>query len=417
MWQVPILVKINGLDSVIASMTWGDVRSCPGSITPLGFQSGLTRRRGRACIVIALLIGCVQTTSGAQKRTPLEALTDGQQLFIAGCAGCHGPDGAGMPDSTVGFEKPATFPDFSGCDQSTPEFEAGWRSVIHDGGPARGFSPVMPAFGDLLTSRQIDALVKHLRSLCRDRSWPLGELNLPRPLNVEKAFPENETVVTASIGAGELHDVTSSIAYERRFGARGQLEVSVPFSVMHAAPGVSEGGIGDIGAGFKRVLFSSMRSGTIASVQGEVVLPTGNEDRGLGSGVTVFEAFGAFGQLLRSEMFIQGQAGAELPTDTTKAPRAVFGRIAIGKTWRETAGRGRMWSPMLELLSDREIEHGASTDIDLVPQFQVTLSRRQHVRANVGVQVPVNNTAGRPVQVQFYLLWDWFDGGFLEGWK
>jgi hypothetical protein len=52
-----------------------------------------------------------------------------------------------------------------------------------------------------------------------------------------------------------------------------------------------------------------------------------------------------------------------------------------------------------------------------MPQFQVTLNRRQHIRVNAGLQVPVSNTAGRSKQVVFYLLWDWFDGGFLEGWK
>ena len=377
----------------------------------------IARRVRQVAIALALLIGCAHGVSGAQGSAVLQGVASGEQLFQAGCAGCHGPDGAGMPDATVGFEKPATFPDFSGCDQSTPELEAGWRAVIHDGGAARSFSPIMPAFGDLLTSQQIDALVRHLRSLCRDRSWPIGELNLPRPLNVEKAFPENETVFTAAVGARRVHDLTTTIAYERRYGARGQLEVSVPFSVMHDTTGASRRGVGDIGLGFKRVLFSSAAGGSIASVQGEVVLPTGNEQEGLGSGVTVFEAFGAFGQLLPADAFIQGQAGAELPSDTRVTPRAVFGRIAIGKTFRQDDGRGRMWSPMIELLTDRDLERGASTDIDLVPQFQVTLSRRQHIRANVGVQVPANHTAGRPVQMQFYLLWDWADGGFLEGWK
>ena len=377
----------------------------------------MSRRLSAALIAVALLIGRANAQSADQTRRPLVALTSGEELFRAGCAGCHGPDGAGMPDSTVGFEKPATFPDFSQCDQSTPEFEAGWRAVIHDGGRARGFSRIMPAFGELLTSQQIDALIRHLRSLCRDRAWPVGELNLPRPLNVEKAFPENETVVTSSIGARRVHDVTNTIAYERRYGARSQLEVSVPFSVMHESSGAARGGIGDIGLGFKRVLFSSMDTGSIASAQGEIVLPTGNRDKGLGSGVTVFEAFGAFGQLLPAEGFIQGQAGIELPTNTRDNPRAAFGRVAIGKILREGSRRGRLWAPMLELLTDREFEEGASTNIDVVPQVHVTLSRRQHVRANIGLQVPVNHTAGRPVQLQLYVLWDWFDGGFLEGWK
>jgi mono/diheme cytochrome c family protein len=368
-------------------------------------------------LAFSLLAVWADVSSAGQSRGAPTAQSSGEEIFIAGCAGCHGPTGAGMPDSTVGFEKPSTFPDFSGCGQTTPEVEADWWAVIHDGGPARGFSPIMPAFGDLLTSRQIDALVKHIRTLCDDRAWPLGELNLPRALNTEKAFPENETVLSTSVGARHVHDVMTTLAYEQRFGARNQIELSVPFSVMHAPSGAAENGLGDIGLGLKRVLLSSSRTGSIASVQGEVIFPTGNKDKGLGSGVTVFETFGAFGQLLPSESFIQAQAGAELPSDTTETPRAVFGRVAVGKTLRGGDGLGRLWTPMLEAVMARDLKKGMSTDIDLVPQMQVTLSRRQHVRANLGVQVPINHTAGRPVQVTFYVLWDWFDGGLFEGWK
>lgn len=388
----------------------------PGDAVTRIVRSCARRRLHAIPIAFILLIGWGSLALSAQNRGVPTTLS-GEELFIAGCAGCHGPNGAGAADSTVGFEKPTTFPDFSGCDQTTPEREADWRAVIHDGGPARGFSPIMPAFGDLLTSGQIDALVKHLRTFCDDRSWPLGELNLPRPLNTEKAFPENEWVFTTSAGARRVHDVTNTLAYERRFGPRNQVEVSIPFSVMHAPSGIAMKGLGDVGLGVKRVLFSTPQTGSIGSVQGEVVLPTGNKDRGLGSGVTVFEAFGAFGQLLPSESFIQAQAGAELPTDTTETARAVFGRVAIGKILRADHGRGRLWTPIVEMLMDRELKKGTSTTVDLVPQMQVTLSRRQHLRANIGVQVPVNHTAGRPVQVTFYLLWDWFDGGLVEGWK
>ena len=80
-------------------------------------------------------------------------------------------------------------------------------------------------------------------------------------------------------------------------------------------------------------------------------------------------------------------------------------------------GFGRLWSPMVEVLADRELISGEKTNWDLLPQMQVTLSRRQHIRANVGVRFPVNNTSSRSTQVMFYLLWDWFDGGLREGWK
>jgi hypothetical protein len=207
------------------------------------------------------------------------------------------------------------------------------------------------------------------------------------------------------------------IAYERRFGAGNQREVSFPFSFQHHDTGTWFGGVGDIALGYKRLVFSSLRTGSILSVQGEAILPTGNRAGGFGTGVTVFETFASYGQLLPDKSFLQFQSGVELPTDTAKANRAVYWRTAFGKSLNQGMGLGRMWTPMVELLADRELATGEKTNWDLLPQFQVTLSRRQHIRANVGVRVPVNDFGSRPMQVMFYLLWDWFDGGLLEGWK
>ena len=342
-------------------------------------------------------------------------LRTGREIYHAACAGCHGPDGRGAPDTTVAFEKPGTFPDFTRCDQTTPELDVDWRAVIRDGGHNRGFSPIMPSFAEALTPQQIDAVIEHLRGFCRDRAWPRGELNLPRPLSTEKAFPEDETVITTAVNARGAPGVDNELVYERRFGARNQIEVSVPVGFARQDTRTWLGGVGDIGLGVKRALFASY--GSILAVQGEVVLPTGNKARGFGSGVTMFEAFASYGQLLPRNSFLQMQTGTGLPTHTEDAPRSFFWRAALGKSFRQGSGVGRLWSPMVEWLADRDFETGARTNWDVQPQFQVTLSKRQHVRANVGVRVPFTNTAGRPVQVVFYLLWDWFDGGLLEGWK
>jgi hypothetical protein len=72
---------------------------------------------------------------------------------------------------------------------------------------------------------------------------------------------------------------------------------------------------------------------------------------------------------------------------------------------------------MIELLGARDLEAGAATHWDLLPQMQVSLSRRQHILINAGVRIPVNDRAGRPTQVLTYFLWDWFDGGLLDGWR
>ena len=71
---------------------------------------------------------------------------------------------------------------------------------------------------------------------------------------------------------------------------------------------------------------------------------------------------------------------------------------------------------MLELLGSVDLEEGSRVHWDVVPQFQVSLNTRQHVLLDVGVRIPVNDTRGRTTQLIVYVLWDWFDGGLLDGW-
>jgi mono/diheme cytochrome c family protein len=366
-------------------------------------------------IAVALVLVLVKTVSA--QSTGAAKLKTGKEIFEAGCAGCHGGDGRGAPDTTVGFEKPETFPDFTRCDQTTPEDNVTWKSIIRDGGPTRGFSQIMPSFSGALTSEQMDAVIQHLRGFCKEPGWPRGEFNLPRALVTEKAYPEDEVIITTTLNAKGTPAVSNEIVHEQRFGVKNQIEVSVPVDFQRPERGRWYGGLGDIGLGAKRVLFSNLHSGSILSFQGEALFPTGNVAHGLGSGVTTFETFAAYGQLLPWKSFLQFQGGAELPIDTSKAPDAIFLRGALGKSFNQNAGLGRLWTPMVEVLADRDLVTRAKTNVDVMPEFQVTLSKRQHVRFDVGLRLPATNTSGRQMQVMFYLLWDWQDGKLLEGWK
>jgi mono/diheme cytochrome c family protein len=368
------------------------------------------------CYMAAALIAVFVKTIPAQS-TGAAKLKTGKEIFEAGCAGCHGRDGKGAPESTTVFERPETFPDFTRCDQTTPEDDRTWKSIIRDGGPSRGFAQIMPSFSEALTSEQMDAVIGYMRGFCKDAGWARGELNLPRALATEKAYPEDEVVITTTLNAQGTPGVLNEIAYEKRFGMKNQIEVSLPVDFERPERGLWYGGVGDIGIGVKRVLFSTLRTGSILSLQGEAIFPTGNLTHRLGSGVTTFETFAAYGQLLPWKSFVQVQGGAELPIDTAKSPQAVFLRTALGKSFNQTGGLGRMWSPMVELLADRDLETGAGTNWDVMPEFQVTLSRRQHIRFDVGLRIPATNTSGRQKQVLFYLLLDRADGKVLEGWK
>jgi mono/diheme cytochrome c family protein len=359
-------------------------------------------------LVASAVLACAAPAAGGPAR-PQEA----RELYGTACATCHGPDGRGVEPGILGLDAP--LPDFTDCSFATPEPDTDWMAVMHSGGPARGFDPRMPAFGAGLSDAELRGLLAYTRSFCTDTSWPRGELNLPRALVTEKAFPENEAVLTTTIATTGDGHVGNEFLYEYRLGARSQFEIVVPVLMQDSAGHGWQRGLGDAAAAVKHVLFHSLDRGRIFSVVGEVILPTGKESAGLGKGVTVFEPFVAFGQILPADAFVQLQAGVELPFDTDRAEREAFWRAAIGKTLTE--GRfGRAWSPMVEVLAARALEDDAGVHWDLVPQMQVTLNRRQHLMINVGVRFPVNERRGRNTQLITYFLWDWFDGGLFDGW-
>lgn len=347
-----------------------------------------------------------------QAQNQSEALPkSGRELYQRACSSCHGVDGRGVRQSRVGFEE--ELPDFTDCSFATREPDGDWIAIAHEGGPIRGFSEMMPAFGDVLTVGDLQLIMGHIRGFCTSEAWPRGELNLPRPLVTEKAYPEDETVWTTEIDLEGQGAVMNEIVFEKRFWSRSQVEILFPFGWYKDEDW--KGGVGDIGLGLKHVLFDSLNSGSIFSVTGEVLLPTGNKERGFGKGTTVFEGFASYGQLLPSEFFLHAQAGFELPASTTDADNEAFWRGVLGRTL--TQGRfGRAWSPMCEVLGARELGSGHEVQWDLIPQFQVSLNARQHILLNVGVRVPLTEADERHTAILFYVFWDWFDGSLFEGW-
>ena len=342
-------------------------------------------------------------------------LDTGKQIYDAGCVACHGPDGKGQPENIAGFERPATFPDFSDCATSTPEPDVQWRAQIANGGPARAFSQIMPSFKDLLTQDQIGKVIAHLRSFCTEEAWPRGNLNFPRAMITEKAFPENETMIAGAINARGSPGVATTIFYEQRIGATAMIEVGIPYDFTHET-GDWGAALGDVALGYKQKLFHSLEKGSIFSVGGEIIAPTGNTSLGTGGESTVFEAFAAFGQRLPASSFLQVHTGFELPAHPDDVPRAYYLHTAIGKTFSADLGFGRSWSPMMELIADRDLVSGAITNWDVVPQLQIPMSKRMHILGSLGFRIPANNTANRQKQFMFYVLWDWADGGLTQGW-
>ena len=338
-----------------------------------------------------------------------EAPRTGRQIYEAICITCHGPEGRGGVN--LELEKVRPVPDFTDCGFAAREPDRGFVAVAHGGGPARGFSPLMPSWGAAFTEDELGLAIGHLRTFCKDQRWPRGELNLPRPFVTAKAFPEDEIVVATT---SQSDSVVTKFYYEKRFGPLNQFEVILPLTSVDDATNGGSTGIGDIALEYKRTLAHSLDRGNIVSVTGEFVLPTGSEDKGLGGGTAVFEPFVTVGQILPRQAFVQAQVGFGLPMESGH-DNEMFWRAAVGKTF-EYPRLGRNWSPMVEVLAARPLVTGGKTEWDVLPGAQVTINKRQHVRLAAGVRLPVTDADVRNKSVIVYMLWDWYEGGFLQGW-
>jgi len=367
----------------------------------------MRRRAGvsLAGFTVILSFLTLATTGAAQQPA---ATRTGKQVYDTICATCHGPDGKGGVN--LELEKIAAPPDFTDCAFANREPDRAFLAVAHDGGPSRGFSPLMAPWGGAFSEAELQLAVTHIRGFCTDQRWPRGELNLPLALATGKAFPEDEAVMRVTSQSGT---VRTKIVYERRFGPLNQWEIALPVASLDNPSGRTTG-IGDIALGYKRVLAHSFDRGNIFSASAEVILPTGRESKGLGDGVAVFEPFLTFGQVLPRNGFIQAQAGFGFPMSDGHDSEA-FWRVAVGKSFSQ--GRfGRYWSPMVELLAARPLADQSSTEWDILPGLQVTLNARQHVRLGAGVRMPLTDSSERKKSVLVYLLWDWYEGGFFQGW-
>jgi cytochrome c2 len=132
----------------------------------LGF---LTGSAGALIVWVVVLLGrplllSAQTLHYAKSPD----VRNGEKVYKGGCIACHGSEGKGAPMASTVFMRPDTFPDFTDCAGTTPEPNGNWKAVIVHGGPSRGLSQIMPAFGDLLTDEEINDVIAYMRGFCKN---------------------------------------------------------------------------------------------------------------------------------------------------------------------------------------------------------------------------------------------------------
>lgn len=309
----------------------------------------------------------------------------GSALFAAWCKSCHGADGRGTPAASTRLEVPPA--DLQECKGSTAETEDRWVNIVTQGGAAFGLSLDMPAFGEAGTPAQIRAVVRYARSLCGELGWPPGELNFPRAFLVEKAYPEDEVVITDQARGQEY-------IYEHRLGKRFQLEASAR-TALDGQPRAFDRVTGAL----KYNLWHSLERRALVSLGLEATPPLGRQD------VWEVEPFLAFGADPGRVLVVQGEVVA------TWEEGGGFG----GMSYRLGAGHelGR-FVPMLE--AGWTVPTSGERALSFYPQVWIRLSRLGHVAGSLGAELPATGPEPRHPRLIGFVLWDFGDAPLLRGW-
>jgi len=339
--------------------------------------------------------------AATQASDAAQSVARGREIYRTACMLCHGRLGIGNDE----WVNPVRPPDLADCLANTAEPDEQWHTIVAHGGPARGLSSVMPAFGDAYSQDEIDDVVAYLRALCtRADRYPPGELNFRRLLATGKAYPESEVVLAPSLTLGAPQgqgEAEIDLSYEDRLGPRFQYELTLPVRPMTAH---DEGSVGRLELEGKYVLGFDKARLQIVSAGLTLTLPT-DDTSGLG-----FEPFFAYGKAWRSTT-LQARIAGSIPSNGGFADAGLIYAVGVSHGF----GPSRVaWTPAIEWFGEwnpRSGEHQSS----LIAEASKPLSRLGHVIGCLGVQAPLAPRS-RSWRLQAYVLWDFGDGPLWKGW-
>jgi mono/diheme cytochrome c family protein len=379
-------------------------------IAPAGTGATMDQRPMKFELLTLILTGGMAAL-GAAPVLAADAEADlerGREIFQSNCVTCHGPGGRPDPDSPLVQSLGVVPANFSDALFNSREPTDDWKIVITHGGPALGFSEQMPAFGESLSEQDIENVLAYIKTLGGEHDYPDGSLNLFLPIRTKKAFPEDEWVWKQRFTGQDGDDAwKNTLEYEFRIGQRAQgiLEVT------HEKEG-SSSDFGHFEPGFKYVLKHDTRAGFILTGAAQVGIPLN------GGANWEFLPYLAFGKVLSDAWTLQGSGRLKFDLEDSDASSAELASIVH---WTHTPWPRNVF-PGLELVAEVPFERGDGADRKsavqwaIVPQARIGLNKRGNIALNVGMEWPLNDTERYDWRAYVYFIWDFADGGLLEGW-
>jgi mono/diheme cytochrome c family protein len=347
--------------------------------------------------------------AAAASAATADQLARGEAIFTANCASCHGRTGKPDPDSPTVKALGIVPADLADPLFNSREPVSAWKTVVTHGGPALGFSPMMPAFGSALTKADIDAVLAYIKEdLGGEHDYPDGDLNLFLALRTRKAFPEDEWVWKQRYSRDAGHGTwKNTLEYEFRIGTRGQgvLEVTHDSGGKHTRFAQFE-------PGFKYVLRHDRAAGFILTGAAQVAIPLNADAH------WELLPYLAVGKIINPDWTFQGSARLKLDLeDSNKSSGELAGIVH----WTHADRPGRVF-PALEVVAEMPFHRGSgpgrvdAVQVSVLPQARINLNKRGNIALNAGAELPVNQADRYDWRAYLYFIWDFADGGLFEGW-
>jgi mono/diheme cytochrome c family protein len=337
-----------------------------------------------------------------------DELARGQEIYQTNCAVCHAADGNPDPDSPIVQGLGVVPANFADTLFNSREGESEWKLVVTHGGAALAFSEQMPAFGEVLSEDDIDAVLTYIKTLGGEHDYPDGALNLFLPVRTKKAFPEDEWVWKQRFTGQDGDDAwKNTLEYEFRIGQRWQGVLEVTHTTVDG-----DGEFGHFEPGFKYVLKHDRKAGKILTLGGNLGIPLNSGEE------WELLPYLAYGKIINDDWIFQGSGRLKLSLEDFDHSSVEFAGIMhyTHTPWPRSV------FPALEVVAEVPFETGtgpgkkSSVQWSVLPQVRIGLTKRGHVAINAGVELPLNDRERYDWRAYAYLIWDFADGGFFEGW-
>jgi cytochrome c len=339
-----------------------------------------------------------------------------KQIYQDNCASCHGAVGRPDPENPM-FKQLGILPaNFTDALFSSREPQKDWFLVVKEGGAAKGFSEIMPAFKEILSDLQIKKVVSYIKTLAGDHDYPSGDMNFILPIRTKKAFPEDEVVwklrFQDNANNTNRDQIRNVIEIEKRIFKRTQLSLELSHKIDDGIDN-GHGNFDQIEPGIKHVIYENPSSQSLASVGALLAIKTEES-----SSSDEFIPYVAAAKRLTDTLTLQGTARSTLPLE-----KFSDGNVELsGVMHWSPSPWPRSLNPGLELVASFPIDRGTGTSrksfsqLSVIPQTQISLNKRGNILLNLGAEIPLNDTDRYDYRGYVYLLWDYADGGLLDGW-